>query len=162
MRQATLYYYFSGKDDILRTLLAETVRPSLEMAKSWRVALRGGQDAAVVLYRLIAEDTRILRSAGRQVGALYALPEVWSGNYPEFVEEHAVLEGIYSEVCELLLARTEVTFAIEARQLGRLCCQLAENAYLFSGPVQTVADTMGCLGLRLNGVPDAAVEFARR
>lgn len=161
MRQATLYYYFSGKDDILRVLLADTVRPSLDMAGPLDPELRPGQDPPALLYRLLVKDTTILRTAGRQVGALYALPEVWSGAYPQFVEEHDRLQAIYTKMCALIAESTRPPFSVAAADLGRMCCQLAENSYTFAGPADTVADTVGCLGLRLNGVTDPDIRRAR-
>lgn len=161
MRQASIYYYFSGKDDILRVLLAETVRPSLEKVTPFDAMLRDAQEPAALLYRLLVEDTTILRTAGRQVGALYSLPEVWSGDYPEFVEAHDKLLSIYTKVCDLLLQVTLPAFTVTATDLGRMSCQLAENSYTFSGSLETVADTIGCLGLRLNGVSGPDIEKAR-
>lgn len=161
MRQASLYYYFSGKDDILRALLAETVHPTLDKARELQATADPDGDPAVGLYRLVVADATILLEAGRHVGALYSLPEVWSGSYPEFVKDHASLESIYTGWCRALAAGTAVTFPVASADLGRLCCRLVESSYEYSGDLSAVADTLGCLALRLNGVSDARIESVR-
>src|SRR5262245_8778590 len=86
LRQATLYYHFPAKEDILCALLAETVRPSLEVA---RALLSADGDAATKLWALAYSDIRLLGMARFNLGALYLLPEVASPGLASFRGERA-------------------------------------------------------------------------
>ncbi|GAB7190175.1 hypothetical protein NUM3379_08810 [Kineococcus sp. NUM-3379] len=72
VRQATLYYHFAGKDEVLAELLDATVRPSLELAE--RLVAREGPPA-VHLHALARFDAGLLAGSRWNVGALYLLPE---------------------------------------------------------------------------------------
>ena len=75
IRQASLYYHFAGKDEIVSVLLARTVRPTLDqLDKINEIADRSGQAAA--LYALIMVDTQTLADAPHNTGLLAYLPDV--------------------------------------------------------------------------------------
>ena len=71
IRQASLYYYFAGKDEILLELLTQSVRPSLQVAM--RLESRCRDDPAAGLYALALIDVRTLTRAPQQ--HRHALPD---------------------------------------------------------------------------------------
>lgn len=95
LRQASLYYHFPAKEDILAALLAETVRPSLTLAT--RLAA-GAAPAAVRLWALAYADIGLLGGARHNLGALYLLPEVGSPNLARFRIERAELKAAYGRL----------------------------------------------------------------
>lgn len=74
MRQATMYHYFGGKEDLLAELLESTVGPSLAQAR--RLLADTGRSAARRLWELCLFDVLRLCGAPYNLGALYLLPEV--------------------------------------------------------------------------------------
>ncbi len=60
IRQASLYYHFAGKDDVLVELLETSVRPSLEVARDLDDRVPGSVPAAVALAALVAFDVGTL------------------------------------------------------------------------------------------------------
>ncbi|WP_037267965.1 TetR/AcrR family transcriptional regulator [Kibdelosporangium aridum] len=115
LRQATLYYHFPAKEDILCALLAETVRPSLEVART----LPGAEgDAATKLWALAYSDIRLLGSARYNLGALYLLPEVASPGLASFREERAELKDAYRGLIDQIpdeaptATRTDLAFGL--------------------------------------------------
>lgn len=77
IRQASLYYHFAGKPQILEELLAHTVRPTLDLIdKIDAVAEEHG--AASALYALVMIDTGTLADAPHNCGRLPSFPDVCS------------------------------------------------------------------------------------
>ncbi|MEV7095565.1 helix-turn-helix domain-containing protein [Amycolatopsis sp. NPDC051045] len=95
LRQASLYYHFPAKEDILAALLAETVRPSLALAAR---LVAGAAPAAVRLWALAYADIGLLGGARHNLGALYLLPEVGSPNLARFRTERAELKAAYGRL----------------------------------------------------------------
>ncbi|MGW3961237.1 TetR/AcrR family transcriptional regulator [Amycolatopsis sp. NPDC005003] len=95
LRQASLYYHFPAKEDILAALLAETVRPSLALAAR---LVAGAAPAATRLWALAYADIGLLGGARHNLGALYLLPEVGSPNLARFRIERAELKAAYSRL----------------------------------------------------------------
>jgi AcrR family transcriptional regulator len=92
LRQASLYYHFPAKEDILAALLAETVRPSLDVA---RLLVASVAPVAARLWALSYSDIRLLGTARHNLGALYLLPEVGAPNLAEFRAERSELKAAY-------------------------------------------------------------------
>jgi AcrR family transcriptional regulator len=92
VKQASLYYHFASKQDILAELLAGTVRPSL--AFSNRLA-RTNEPAHVQLYALAAFDVALLSSDRWNVGALYTLPELRAEQFEDFRRDRLLLKRAY-------------------------------------------------------------------
>jgi AcrR family transcriptional regulator len=92
VKQASLYYHFTSKQDILAELLAGTVRPSL--AFSTRLA-RSNEPAHIQLYALTVFDVRLLSSGRWNVGALYTLPELRAEQFEDFRRERELLKRAY-------------------------------------------------------------------
>lgn len=107
--QATMYHYFSGKQALLLELLLRTVRPSRELADRLSEA---DEPAEVRLWALVHEDVGLLAS-GRNVGALYLLPELYatpdgggSNGFEAFHRERAALRHQYEELARAVLRTT--------------------------------------------------------
>ncbi|MFI7116434.1 TetR/AcrR family transcriptional regulator [Amycolatopsis sp. NPDC049868] len=95
LRQASLYYHFPSKEDILAALLEDTVRPSLDVA--------GGLSAKFApvgtrLWALAYADIHLLGSARHNLGALYLLPEISSPRLARFRAERAELKRVYGSL----------------------------------------------------------------
>lgn len=95
VKQASLYYHFSSKEDILAGLLAGTIQPSLEFAERLH---RTREPAHVQLYALAWFDVTLLGSAKWNVGALYHLPELQAERFAEFRAERQRLRGAYGRL----------------------------------------------------------------
>lgn len=92
IKQASLYYHFANKEQILSELLVDTVAPSLEAAS----ALSGRSDPPEArLWALAAYDVRLLCSGRWNVGALYQLPELRSTTATPFHEQRRQLRAAY-------------------------------------------------------------------
>lgn len=92
VKQASLYYHFASKQDILAELLAGTVRPSL--AFSARLA-RSDEPPHIQLYALTAFDVALLCSRRWNVGALYTLPELRAEQFADFRRDRLMLKRAY-------------------------------------------------------------------
>ena len=91
IRQASLYYHFAGKDEILLELLTQSVRPSLRVAATLEARCVG--DPAAGLYALVLIDAATLTSAPHNIATFYLLPEVQGEEYASFHAERAELPG---------------------------------------------------------------------
>lgn len=92
IRQASLYYHFANKEQILAELLEATVRPSLTHAEE----LAGrGLDAVAALRDLVRYDVGVLLGARWNVGILYALPEIATEPFTRFRHEREQLRRAY-------------------------------------------------------------------
>jgi AcrR family transcriptional regulator len=92
IKQASLYYHFASKEDILAGLLEGTVQPSLSFAN--RLA-RSGSEPHVQLYALARFDVALLAGNRWNVGVLYQLPEVRAERFAGFRRERARLREAY-------------------------------------------------------------------
>jgi AcrR family transcriptional regulator len=96
IRQASLYHYFSGKDEILLELLTLSTRPSLQVAAALEARCTGFPAAG--LYALALTDVQTLTRAPHNIGTLYLLPEVQGAEYESFRSERAELQAIYGRM----------------------------------------------------------------
>lgn len=97
IRQASLYYHFASKADILAELLSRTVAPSLDAAER---LLADDGDPAVRLHELVTVDCRLLLDAPANVGALYLLPEVRAERFADFRAQRTRLRDAYGTLVE--------------------------------------------------------------
>lgn len=96
LRQASLYHYFAGKEDILATLLEGTVQPSLDLAR--RLAARSAAAPGGRLWALCRADAALLAGGPYNLGALYLLPEVRAERFADFHRVRAELRQAYREL----------------------------------------------------------------
>ncbi len=75
IRQASLYYHFANKGEILSELLDQTIRPTIDKVEEIE-RLAAEHDWATVLYVLILLDVHTLAVAPHNAGMLPRLPDV--------------------------------------------------------------------------------------
>jgi AcrR family transcriptional regulator len=105
IRQASLYYYFAGKDEILLELLTQSVRPSLRVAAELESRCR--DDPAAGLYALALIDVRTLTQAPHNIAVLYLMPEVQGGEFASFRAERAQLQAVYGRLGQAVISRAD-------------------------------------------------------
>jgi AcrR family transcriptional regulator len=153
IRQASLYYHFANKEELLEELLAATVRPSLEYAASLGDSSENPPDAR--LFALAAYDTAVLCSGRWNLGALYLLPEVRGERFAPFRHERAELRGWYGRFIDELDgadgALTDLVFGLVESVITIRSEREIDDVRSMSGQVAS-----GCL--RLAGVPGPRIE----
>jgi len=92
LRQASLYHYFGGKEDILVELLEGTVRPSVRAA---RTLLGLAASPLAKLWALCRFDLSLLCGGPHNLGVLYLRPEIQTPRFTAFHTEHAELRSLY-------------------------------------------------------------------
>jgi AcrR family transcriptional regulator len=103
IRQASLYYHFDTKEQILAELLEATVRPSLTYADSLSELA-----PAAALRALVHYDVGVLLSARWNIGILYALPEIAAEPFARFRREREALRAAYRSLTTAV-GRPDVT-----------------------------------------------------
>ncbi|MEU5307348.1 helix-turn-helix domain-containing protein [Streptomyces sp. NPDC021562] len=93
MRQASMYHYVSGKEELLAELLESTVRPSLAYARE--LLADDATPAAERLRALCRADVELLCAGPHNLGALYLLPEVHAERFAGFRAVRAELKDAY-------------------------------------------------------------------
>lgn len=123
VRQASIYYHFSNKQEILAELLADTVRPSLEYSR-WLAP--SGESALVQLYALTRFDVTLLSGGEWNIGALYTMPELRTPEFAVFREERTELRRAYGDRVEAALAEGAIQLE-DAAVATSLAFALAES-----------------------------------
>ncbi|GAA3860837.1 TetR/AcrR family transcriptional regulator [Streptomyces lacrimifluminis] len=96
MRQASMYHYVSGKEELLAELLESTVTPSLAYARGLLA-----DDAAPPesrLWELCRADVELLCGGPHNLGGLYLLPEVRAERFAGFHAVRAELKDAYRQL----------------------------------------------------------------
>jgi len=163
IRQASLYYHFATKDDILADLLATSVRPSLDMVERIRALVPERTSAAAALYAVAVMDVHTLSSTPYNIGTLYLLPEVEAEHFDSFRAERGRLRDSYGTLGALAGA-ADVTLDLPAERIGELLIQLVEVVIQIRRsrePEAADADAIASSCLRLCGLGEPAVTAAR-
>jgi AcrR family transcriptional regulator len=158
IRQASLYYYFAGKDEILLELLTQSVRPSLQVAAMLESRCR--DDPAAGLYTLALIDVRTLTRAPHNIATLYLMPEVQGEEFASFRAERDQLQAVYGRLgraCAPAAALDEPLIATLIMQVVESVIQLRRSGDLRDS---YAADIAACC-LRLVGLREPAVTRAR-
>jgi AcrR family transcriptional regulator len=123
IKQASLYYHFASKEDLLAELLVRTVLPSLAFAEA---AASSNRPPEVQLYALTAFDVELMCSGPWNLGALYLLPEVRTERFAGFREDRARLLAAYEHL--VVAGAATGVFSVEnAAVAARLVFALAES-----------------------------------
>lgn len=163
MRQASMYHYVGGKEDLLAELLEGTVTPSLALAR--RLLADEARPAEARLWELCRSDAELLCAGPHNLGALYLLPEIASPRFAGFHRARADLKAAYVR----LLAATAPCAALSAPDLavrGDLLFALIEGVILVhrsdpDRPVPAFAAAAADAALRLAGVGAAELAAVR-
>lgn len=130
IRQASLYYHFAGKDDILAELLNRSVQPSADIAR--RLESTAGTDpasAAAALHALAEADVRLLTATPHNIGSLYLMPEVRDPRFDGFRATRDELQATYGRLGLLAQAQAGATGrhrTLSPATLGALLIQVVE------------------------------------
>jgi AcrR family transcriptional regulator len=154
MRQASMYHYVSGKEELLAELLESTVTPSLAYARE----LLADDTAAAEdrLWELCRADVEVLCGGPHNLGVLYLLPEVRAERFAGFHAVRAELKDAYRQ----LLAGTRAGGALAKSELDLrtdLVFGLIEGVILVhrsdpERPVSAFAAAAADAALRIAGV----------
>jgi AcrR family transcriptional regulator len=168
IRQASLYYHFAGKDEILAELLTTSVRPSLDFSRRLLAETDDAESAAAALYALALVDVATLTNAPHNIGTLYLLPEVQDPRYDTFRAERAELQSAYGAL-GTLAASDEAALQLDEKLLGAMLIQLVEVVIQLrreNDSVRIDADALAGSCLRLLGLSGdetrRAVQAARQ
>ncbi|MET8943672.1 helix-turn-helix domain-containing protein [Streptomyces sp. NPDC004542] len=96
MRQASMYHYVSGKEELLSELLESTVTPSLTRAR--RLLADDATPAEDRLRELCRADVELLCGGPHNLGGLYLLPEVRAERFAGFHAVRAELKDAYRQL----------------------------------------------------------------
>lgn len=159
IRQASLYYHFTGKDEILAELLERSVRPTVDRVERIE-QLAAPESPETALYALALVDVRTLAEAPDNIGLLATHPDVTSS------EAFDAFRGIRAELADAYgrIARTAapgVTTAAEPGHLGEMLMHLVEvtTSLRSSGvPIDdATAAAIATTCLRACGIPERRI-----
>ncbi|WP_147794440.1 TetR/AcrR family transcriptional regulator [Cellulomonas sp. Y8] len=159
VKQASIYHHFRGKDVLLRTLLLDTVRPSLDLADE---LLDAPGDPAARLWALCDADARWLAHGPVNIGGLMQLPEVEGEAFAEFHEERSRLRARYDALVAAVLGRPESGRPAEATLVfGLVETVITARRSGGQAGARDVAPLVGDAALRVLGLDEPAVRRAR-
>jgi AcrR family transcriptional regulator len=159
IRQASLYYHFAGKDEILLELLTQSVRPSLQAAAMLESRCR--DDPAAGLYALALTDVRTLTSAPHNIATLYLMPEVQGEEFASFRAERSQLQAAYGRLGRAAAGRAA---RLDEALIATLVMQVVESVIHLrrSGDLRdSHAHEIAASCLRLIGLTEPEVARAR-
>jgi AcrR family transcriptional regulator len=163
IRQASLYYYFAGKDDILLELLTQSVRPSLQVAAALESS--GRDDPAAGLYALALIDVQTLTRAPHNIATLYLMPEVQGEEFASFRAERDQLRRAYGRLGRAAAAAAGVPAAgLDESLVATLIMQLVESVIALrrnGDLLDSYAPDIAASCLRLVGLGEPEVTRAR-
>ncbi|MFD8738434.1 TetR/AcrR family transcriptional regulator [Streptomyces sp. NPDC059618] len=154
MRQASMYHYVTGKEELLAELLESTVTPSLAYARE--LLADDAVPAERRLWQLCRTDVEVLCGGPHNLGVLYLLPEVRTERFAGFHAVRAELKDTYRQ----LLAATAAGGALAKSGLDLrtdLLFGLIEGVILVhrsdpQRPVSAFAEAAADAALRVAGV----------
>lgn len=163
IRQASLYYHFANKDELLIELLSTSVMPSLDAAQRIEQFVADGASPAGALFCLATVDVLTLAATPYNIGTLYLLPEVQREPYEQFRVQRQRLQSAYGRLGQRA-AHTTVRDVIDESRLGELLLQLTEVVIQIRrdrdpDDQDSIAIATSCL--RLCGLSDAEIDAAR-
>ncbi|MER6970555.1 TetR/AcrR family transcriptional regulator [Nocardioides sp. NPDC000445] len=163
IRQASLYYHFAGKGEILTELLGQTIRPTVDSVARIE-SLTDDPDTALYLLALI--DVRTLAQAPYNIGWLYLAPDVAQvEGFEDFAAARDDLAATYARLAEPIAAPDVLALVTRAR-LGEMLVHAVEEVIGLRNAGQRidVTEAVGIASscLRLCGVDSARIELAMK
>ncbi|MER6974355.1 TetR/AcrR family transcriptional regulator [Nocardioides sp. NPDC000445] len=163
IRQASLYYHFAGKDEILAELLQRSVRPTVDKIAKIE-ALVPPETHETALYLLALVDVRTLAEAPHNVGILCGLPDVTNCEiYAEFRDARQELVDAYGRL-GLQVASPKVANDTDARHLGEMLTHSIEVVTTIRNVGMAVtgdgANSIAASCLRICGAPEVTIASA--
>lgn len=162
IRQASLYYHFTGKDEILAELLERSVRPTVDRVERIE-QLTVTETPETALYALALVDVHTLATAPDNVGMLATHPDVTSSEaFDDFRSARAELADAYGRIAHG--AAPGVAPAADPRHLGEMLMHLVEvTTSLRSDGVPIDGPTAAVIAstcLRACGIPEDRITRA--
>lgn len=160
IRQASIYYHFSGKDHILAELLEQTVRPTLDSLDE----LAQVATSEARLYTLAYRDARVLAELPHNIGTLPTHPDVTSADVCEEYEvARRQLRAAYGAL-GIACASDAVICSVSQKQLGEIIIQQVEGVVRTRAEGADVGDVelhaVAATCLRICGVPEDRAQTA--
>lgn len=162
IRQASLYYHFSDKEEILAELLGASIRPTIEAVRRIEALVPSSASAASALYALVRFDIETLIMTKHNIAILWLLPEMQNERYDNFRLDRQELLQTFGRL-GAATASEEVLATISEEQLGAIMIQLTELIAQLrrTGELDaTFADVIAATCLRACGLDAAAIESA--
>lgn len=163
IRQASLYYHFpSGKDEILRELLEQSVRPTVDKVAQIE-GLCPPEAPETALYVLMLLDVRTLASLPHNTGFLARLPEVTrSPAYEPYDKIRRGLEDTYERLGRQVVS----SYVVVPGTTGEWLLNHAETVILMrrSGDWlgRSAEAAIAASGLRMCGASQDQIDTAAR
>lgn len=163
IRQASLYYHFSGKDEILAELLERSVRPTVDRVDQIE-QLTASASPETALYLLALVDIHTLAGAPDNIGMLATHPDVTSSEaFDAFRSIRAELATAYGRIATQAAAPGAAT-AAEPSHLGEMLMHLVEVTTSIRGSGVAIDDATATViastCLRACGIPDSHIVAA--
>jgi AcrR family transcriptional regulator len=160
VRQASLYHYFKTKDEILSTLLHQTVTPTLCFIGNLQSA-DPSLSAMQRLHALAAFDGAQLLHSRWNLGALYLLPELRGARLSSFWADREQLRLHYLGLSREIIADTGV-----AEEAADLPFRLVESLVNMRSKMSTsrqssLPEHIADACIRVLGVPESAIADLR-
>ncbi|MGH3724046.1 MAG: TetR/AcrR family transcriptional regulator [Mycobacterium sp.] len=147
VQQASLYYHFKTKDDILDALLAMTIDQPLHYAAL--IADRP-EPSIVRLYALALGDAAQLAASRWNLGALYLLPDLRADRFVAFRRKRDQLRAYYQDLAAASCDGDMVRDGVE-----RLPFRLVESVIMLRADGDSIApEALAAATLRVLGVQD--------
>ena len=163
IRQASLYYHFAGKDEILAELLQRSVRPTVDKVAKIE-ALVPPETHETALYLLALTDVRTLAEAPHNEGILYGQADVANSEvYAEFRDARQELVYAYGRL-GLQIASPGVAADLDVRDLGEMLMHSVEVVTAIRNAGRAVtherANRIAAAALRTCDVPKETIATA--
>ncbi|MFN8075829.1 MAG: TetR/AcrR family transcriptional regulator [Kineosporiaceae bacterium] len=162
IKQASLYYHFPSKEQILSELLSGTVQPSRSFA-DWLA--ESGRPHDVQLWALVHFDVQLLCQGPWNIAALYLMPELRSPRFAEFRQDRARLKAEYAR--RIGDARSAGLLAVADEGIGtELVFAMVESTVSLRGELDherlaTLPDLLADGALRLLRCPEPRLREVR-
>ena len=160
IRQASLYYHFTGKDEILAELLERSVRPTVDRVDQIeQLTASAGPEAALYLLALV--DIHTLAEAPDNIGTLATHPDVTSSEaFDAFRSIRAELADAYGRIATRA-AMPGIATAAEPGHLGEMLMHLVEVTTTLRSSGMPIDDATAAViastCLRACGIPDSRI-----
>ncbi|MGH3351986.1 MAG: TetR/AcrR family transcriptional regulator [Nocardioides sp.] len=163
IRQASLYYHFAGKDELLAELLQRSVRPTVDKVTKIET-LVPPETHETALYLLTLIDVRTLTEAPNNEGILYGQADVANSEvYAEFRDSRQELIDAYGRL-GMQIASPGVASDLDAGELGEMLMHSVEVVTTLRNTGRTVtpehADRIAAAALRACDVPKETIATA--
>lgn len=163
MRQASMYYHFGGKEEMLTELLNASLYPGIEIAHRIEALVPQEFSPAAALHALVTVDSTALLRTPLNLAFLWLLPEVQGEQYARFHSEGRRFQDVFARLGTAAASRS-VASTVSEEQLGAVLNHLSELIALLrrsAGATDPAfVDIVATSCLRVCGLGDAEIAAA--